>query len=535
LFAATIEPIFEAKCYGCHNQKKAKGNLILTSLEDMRKGGESGALWVAENPAHSLLVERLSLPLDHDDHMPPKDKAQLTDDEVAFISLWIEAGADTDTKLADIPAEDTLGQLASAIIPRYQQLQTLEAQYKFRFASPDKIQKLSAPNRSVFQIAKNEPAIQADFYLKESFKTKDLEELLDVKEQLISLNLSRMPVEDSDVRIISRFTNLEILNLNNTRVTSEALKELVQLQKLRSLSLSGTDVTASALKGLKKMENLEEVFLWNTSVTEADIAALQKELPPIRFDIGFIPDEEEILKLNPPMLKNKSQILNPDEKVVLKHNLPGTVLRYTLDGTDPDSLKSPVFQEPFAIKNYATIKTKAFKQGWLSSDVAEFFFFRKGLHPDSAALQSPADERFPGEGTVTLLDGKQGLADFYRHPAWMAFRDNDLVLNFSFEKQVPTLSNITLSFAHNNWHICMPPDEMELWGGNEKGNLKLIQKINPPEAPRPGKPRIEGLSMDVPPSNFKYYRFVARPTRKLADGNPNKRTLWLMVDEVFIN
>ena len=76
---------------------------------------------------------------------------------------------------------------------------------------------------------------------------------------------------------------------------------------------------------------------------------------------------------------------------------------------------------------------------------------------------------------------------------------------------------------------------MELWGGNEPGKLQLIHKMNPPEAPKPGKARIEGLSMDVPPSNFKYYRFVARPTRKLADGNPNKRDLWLMVDEVFIN
>jgi hypothetical protein len=508
---------------------------VLTSLQDIRKGGESGALWVAEDPDNSLLVERLLLPLDHDDHMPPKDKAQLTDDEIAFISLWIEDGADTARKLFEVTPDDTLGKLASVIIPRYQQLPSLEAQYTFRFVSQDKIQKLSTPNRSVFQIAKNEPAIQADFYLKESFNPKHLEELLDVKEQLISLNLSKMPVDDRDAKIISRFSNLEVLNLNNTNITSGALKDLASLSKLRSLSLSGTSVDASALSTLKDIDGLEEVFLWNTPVTQADVDRLKNEFPSVRWNIGFIPDEEEILKLNPPLLKNKSQILNPGEKVVLKHNLPGTMLRYTTDGTEPDSLNSPVFKEGLAVENYATIKTKAFKQGWLSSDVAEFFFFRKGLQPDSAVLQLPADERFPGEGTVTLLDGKQGLADFYRHPAWIAFRKNDLVLNFSFVKQTPTVSNVTLSFAHNNWHICLPPDEMELWGGNEPGKLQLIHKMNPPEAPKPGKARIEGLSMDVPPSNFKYYRFVARPTRKLADGNPNQRDLWLMVDEVFIN
>jgi uncharacterized membrane protein len=33
LFTATIEPIMESKCYGCHNRRKAKGKLVLTSLE----------------------------------------------------------------------------------------------------------------------------------------------------------------------------------------------------------------------------------------------------------------------------------------------------------------------------------------------------------------------------------------------------------------------------------------------------------------------------------------------------------------------
>lgn len=535
LFAATIEPIFESKCYGCHNQKKAKGNLVLTSLETMRKGGETGPLWKAKEPTHSLLVKRLSLPIDHDDHMPPKDKTQLTDDEIAFISLWIADGADTNKKLRDVAPEDTLGILASAIIPRYEQVDAVEPQYTFRFASPDKIQQLSIPNRTVVQIAENEPAIQANFFLRETFDRKHLEELLEVREQLISLNLSRMPVRDGDLTIVSRFPNLEILNLNNTAVTGDGLKALTSLPKLELLSLSGTDINVSALRDLANFNSLKEVYVWNTSVSASDAEALKKAFPGIRWEVGFVPDEEEILKLNPPILKNKAQILSQGEKVVLRHSLPGTVMRYTVDGSDPDSIQSPVFKDGLDVGNFATIKTKAFKDGWLSSDVTEFIFFRKGFTPDSVKLITKPDDRFQGEGAMTLLDAKQGLADFYRHPAWMAFRENDMVLDFSFEKEMPTIKNITLSFAHNKGHICLPPDQMALWGGNDPGDLKLIRKINPPEASGPPKPRIEGLSMDVPPSNFKYYRLVAKPTRTLADGNPNKRTLWLMVDEVFIN
>lgn len=535
LFTATIEPILESKCYGCHNSRKAKGDLVLTSLESIREGGKNGPLWKPEDAAHSLLVERLLLPIDHKEHMPPKDKAQLTEDELTFIQLWIDQGADTEIVLKELADEDTLRKLASGIIPRYQQLDGLTPKYTFHFAAPEKIERLSIPNRTVFQIAKNEPAIQADFFLRETFDKKYMEELLAVKEQLISLNLSRMPVKDGDLNVISRFQNLEVVNLNNTEVRGNTFGELVNLPRLRSLSVSGTQVSVDALRLLGASKSLKEVFVWNTPVSAADIESLSEAFPHIQWEIGYIPDENEILKLNPPLLKNKSEVLNRDGKVVFHHNLPGTEIRYSLDGTEPDSVNSPLYKGPLSVGNFATVKTRAYKDGWLSSDVIQFFFFRKGFRPDSVVLATEPDERFQGEGAITLVDEKKGLPDFYRHPAWVAFRENDMVLQFSFEKDIPKVTNITLSFAHNSYTICLPPDEMQLWGGNDPAALSLIRKTKFPEGERPPKARIEGVSMDVPPSEFKYYRLVAKPLRKPADGNPKKRNLWLMVDEVFIN
>lgn len=535
VFMATVDPILESKCYGCHNAKKAKGGLILTSLESIREGGKNGPLWVANDASNSLIVERLLLPLDHDDHMPPKDKAQLSEEELAFISLWIDQGADTNKKLYELAEEDTLGKLAALIIPRYQEAQAVEQKYTFQFASPEKIRKLSRPNRSVFQIAKNEPAVQADFFLREMYDRKYLDELLDVKEQLISLNVSRMPVEDGDLKTIAKFANLEVLNLNNTEITGAGLKQLSALTKLRSLSVSGTPVSKDDLVDLVAGHSLEEVFVWKTSVTSAELTVLQTKYPEIRWDIGFVPDEEEILKLNTAMVKNKGSVLDARDKIVLRHNLPGTVIRYTLDGSDPDSLTSPVYSEPLAGASYTTVKTKAFKDGWKSSDVTAFFFFRKGYTPDSAKLVSAPNERYPGEGTVTLLDFEKGLPDYYRHPAWIAFRETDLILDFSFEDETPEIKNVTLSFAHNPNAICHPPGEMQLWGGHDPRNLKLLSKLSPPVREKPRKPTIVGVSMDVPASAYKYYRLIASPAKTPKGEDPKKRAPWLMVDEVFIN
>ena len=180
--------------------------------------------------------------------MPPKDKAQLTGEEIAFIRLWIDAGADTEKKLKDVEPGDTLRQLADAIIPHYQSPVGESPKYTFAFANPEQIERLTIPSRTVFQIAKNEPAVRADFFLKESFDPRHLEELTEVREQLVKLNLSNMPLADEALNTIAKFENLEDLNLNNTPLTGDGLALLARLPRLRSLSLSGTNVTGPALR-----------------------------------------------------------------------------------------------------------------------------------------------------------------------------------------------------------------------------------------------------------------------------------------------
>src|SRR5690606_31734151 len=142
--------------------------------------------------------------------------------------------------------------------------------------------------------------------------------------------------EDEDLKTVAAFHNLETLNLNNTTVTGSGFGNLTSLRRLRSVSVSGTDISASALQTLAKAPGLRDVYMWNTPVSGETVAALQKEFPHIRWNVGYVADENEILKLNTPMFGNKGHVLNDGEQVVLKHNLPGTEVRYTLDGSDPD-------------------------------------------------------------------------------------------------------------------------------------------------------------------------------------------------------
>lgn len=93
LFPAVIQPLLQTRCGACHNPEKRKGGLRVDTLEALQHGGKNGPVIVAGNAAQSPLVQRLLLPLEDDDHMPPDGKPQPEPGEIAVLRWWIDAGA----------------------------------------------------------------------------------------------------------------------------------------------------------------------------------------------------------------------------------------------------------------------------------------------------------------------------------------------------------------------------------------------------------------------------------------------------------
>lgn len=88
-----VQPILEAKCYGCHQGGKAKGGLGLDMRTAALKGGESdGPAIVPGKPAESALFIRATG--DPDEIMPPQGKGEpLNRAELATLERWIAEGA----------------------------------------------------------------------------------------------------------------------------------------------------------------------------------------------------------------------------------------------------------------------------------------------------------------------------------------------------------------------------------------------------------------------------------------------------------
>ncbi|HEY2953292.1 MAG TPA: c-type cytochrome domain-containing protein, partial [Verrucomicrobiae bacterium] len=94
-FEKEILPILKNNCLACHNQTKAKADLVLETPQSILKGGESGPAVVARKSEQSLLLRAAA----HWEKpfMPPKDNkaaaSDLTPEELALVKLWIDQGA----------------------------------------------------------------------------------------------------------------------------------------------------------------------------------------------------------------------------------------------------------------------------------------------------------------------------------------------------------------------------------------------------------------------------------------------------------
>ncbi len=535
LFTAAIRPILRSKCFSCHNEKKAKGGLIMTTEEKILDGGKNGPIWKSGDALNSHIIQKINLPEDEKKHMPPKGKPQLSQEQTDLLFAWIQSGADMKKTMKDYADDDTIKILAAKFI--HLPKEELEKTYSFAAASASTIQKLSGPFCSVFPLSQNSPALQADFFVREKFDRKKLVDLLKVKEQLVVLNLGNMPVTDADMKTVNQFANLEKLILNNSLITDSALSEIKILKSLQSLSLAGTQIDKNAAQSFSQFDSLKEVFIWNTRISATEADELQKQNKKIRFDRGYIPDENEILTLTPPIVKNEEFILAANEKIELEQKIAGTTIRYTDDGTDPDSTTSPIYKGPITADGFTLIKAKSIKTGWYSSPIISFSFFKKGIMPSGAELINKPNEKYTGSGGATLIDGKKGLAENFNDAAWLGFREQPFAATFYFDT-VQTINSISISYNENVQSYLMPPAEVEVWAGESKDKLKLLKKETARQPTKEEKNivRVEGMKIDVPQSTYKYYKIIAKNVLKLPPWHPGKgEKAWIFIDEIFFN
>ncbi|HTM98358.1 MAG TPA: FN3 associated domain-containing protein [Pedobacter sp.] len=471
--------------------------------------------------------QRVHLPLEEKKHMPPVGKTQLTPLEITILTQWIKKGADFKLRVAKLAPTDTLYTIAANLLKAKE-----NDAYTFEEADKQTVQKLNTANRVVLGEATNSPGLVVNFFHSRLFKTEQLKDLLVVKKQIVSLDLSKMPIKDAEVNLISELENLRMLNLNFTNITGAALSELKKLKYLKTLALSGTSVTAKELQQLKGFAKLNKVYLWNTPTSQAELAQLKQQFKAIHFESGFKGDTI-VLKLADPIIENEEAVFKGTMPLIIKHYINGVKIRFTTDGSEPDSLRSPLYKGTEVISGKTFVKAKAYKPGWISSNLVQKNFYTSKYTPDTAVFIIPPEPGYSGKSKM-LNDFVVGSTNF-RLGNWLAWRFTKMDVLMKFGKPV-LVQNITLSSLVDVASYIMPPKDIEIWGGNDEKQLKLLGHVSPEQPTMVKAPFLTAFECKFSPTTVKFIRVKVTPVFSLPSWHPGKGDkAWVFFDEVMVN
>jgi uncharacterized membrane protein/mono/diheme cytochrome c family protein len=309
LYDDIIQPIFQEKCYGCHGIKKQKGKLRLDKPDYILKGGKDGVVIVPGKSGESELIKRILLPREDEHHMAPKEKPQLSAQEIFLLKWWVDNNADFTKEVKDIPQTEKIKTYLNAI------------QHADQERKPDRdipaapveqgdgraIDKLKALGITVVQVAQNNNYLSVNFDTGIPDPGSAIPLLLPLEKQLVWLKLSNIKLKDSSWAMIAQFQNLRKLELDHSNIQDGGLAYLKSLKQLTSLNLVGTGITDNGLMQLKELRNLEYLYLYQTNIKKSGWPLLKQIFPKTQIDSGgyIVPLlQTDTIVVKPPPAKN---------------------------------------------------------------------------------------------------------------------------------------------------------------------------------------------------------------------------------------
>ena len=282
VFTDIIQPIFNAHCISCHNADKSKGELNLTGIEAILKGGKSGNTIVAGNIEKSELFHRITLPQQSSKFMPSDNRPPLTAIEINFIKDWIQTGAGYKKNITESGADEKTKYLIAAYLGIDVEN---NKEIKLPGAAPADsgvLHELKKMKVIIRPLTSESNLLEASFVMVQKAASPQiismLEKLSLVKQQLYRLDVSNCGLTKEAINIIAGFNRLNKLEIQKNNLTDESIESLRALQQLATLNAGQNMLTDKSIPVFKKLTALKKINLWHTQVTEEGAKDLQSQL-----------------------------------------------------------------------------------------------------------------------------------------------------------------------------------------------------------------------------------------------------------------
>ncbi len=281
LYEDLVKPILQNKCYNCHGASKQKGKLRLDLPEHILKGGKNGFVLVAGKVDESEMIDRLLLSIEDEDHMPPKEKKQLSRKEIEVLKTWIASGADFKKTVVELKLQSDLKNIFQG-----SEKEITEVPNEIVFpASENVLASLRNMGVVILPIAVNSNYLSANLINVIALDSA-INLISQLKEQIVWLKLSDQSITDKHLAKLSSLTNVRKLWVDQTTITDAGLQHLISFKDLLYLNLNGTKVSAVGVETLQALRNLKEIYLFEIIFSEDQKEIMRKRFSTTDLEFG---------------------------------------------------------------------------------------------------------------------------------------------------------------------------------------------------------------------------------------------------------
>ena len=542
LYEAAVNLILDDKCVSCHNASKSKSGLRFDRYDLMMKGGERGSLFDPENHKEGSLVKFISLPLEDELHMPPKNKTQLNERELWLLNYWVSSGEYLKTSPVALSSNDTL---------KNNILAYLGLEKKIAPADRKALGSLASLGFRINPNTFHDNLLKLKF-LKKNLEGKHMKHLREIKNQIVELDLSNSNFNDKISELISDLPNLKTLRLDQTDITDKTLG-LLNNSNLEVLNLCNTKVTFKGLNNLTKIEEAPKtIYAWNTAVSNEDQVRLMALSSSI-INFGSSEMFSEMLRLSTPDISFTNNIFN--DSIVISFadsKLKNIDTHYTLDESEPNEI-SPVYSQPITLTSSARLRAKSIKKGWHDSEMSEIMFIKNNNYETEFALKSDLDNDFKISHSMRLSfkDNDSILFDKQKGDriskgvsseealTWLGVGEDDFIVEVKL-KESDKINFVTISALENVDMDTMFPQKIEVYGKNANEGFDLLNSIEIPidkNIDDGNTTDYKDFTIPLNLNNYKEVKLVGKNYMEFPDlpvfHKKRKRKVWIFIDEII--
>ena len=214
--------------------------------------------------------------------------------------------------------------------------------------------------------------------------------------------------------------------------------------------------------------------------------------------------------------------------VALSSAFDSSGLRYTLDGSEPTAASSR-YTQPILLIESCNLKTAYFDgEVPIGKIVTQPFAFSRSTGKE-ISLVTPPDQRYPGVGAFTLVDGIRGDTARYTQN-WLGWQGPDMEVVIDLGK-TETISKVSLGIVNAEASWIHPPKSVSVFVSSYGSDFMLAKELSADEILSLGRV----LVIPFEARSARYVKVIARNSGTIADGKPGAGSpAWVFVDEIAV-